>query len=91
MWLTAACPYASSGAVAWLLGRSIAPIWWDVYSTLLLKAHTRPSLLRVLSSLERRNNESKLSQATVRLYGRTLREPAKAGLNAIGPFPLPPG
>ncbi len=57
-----------------MLGRSIAPIWWDVYSTLLLKAHTRPSLLRVLSSLERRNIESKLSQATVRrLYGRTLR------------------
>lgn len=56
------------------LNRSVAPIWWDVYSFLLFSAKDRPALLRLLASRERRNTENSLTPLAVRrLYGRTLR------------------
>lgn len=57
-----------------VLNRPVAPIWWDVYSYLLLTAKERPALLRLLGSRERQNSESNLSPLTMRrLYGKTLR------------------
>lgn len=57
-----------------LLGRQLDPIWWDTYSYLLLHARTRPALLQVLASLNRRNVEEPLTPTVVsRLYGKTLR------------------
>lgn len=56
------------------LGRPTAPIWWDTYSYLLLHSHSRPALLKVLASLQRRNVEEPLTPTVVhRLYGKTLR------------------
>ncbi len=56
------------------LGRPPAPIWWDLYSYLLLNSGLRPLLLRVIASLSRRNSEARLSgEAVRRLYGKTLR------------------
>ena len=56
------------------LGRPPAPIWWDVYSYLLLNARSRPALLQVLASLSKRNSEAPLAASAVRrLYGKTLR------------------
>lgn len=56
------------------LGRPVAPVWWDVYSHLLLSAGQRPRLLRLLGHREHRNSESNLSRSLVRrLYGHTLR------------------
>ncbi len=56
------------------LNRTVAPVWWDVYSFLLFSAKDRPALLRLLAGRERRNAEGSLTrQAVRRLYGQTLR------------------